>query len=74
MAALGSGTVTIRASAGTNYLSIDGGNPAPSPLNRKQLAAGRHTIRFFDGRSGEVLDTQIVELRDGEHLNVVEQP
>ena len=73
LARAGAGTVTIRASAGTNYLTIDGGNPSPSPLNKKKLGAGPHTIRFFDGKSGDVLDTQVIELHDGEHINVLEQ-
>ncbi len=70
---VGEGTVTIRASEGTNRIQIDQGGSLASPLNKRKLAAGKHTIRFTDGKSGEVLDTQAIELHDGEHLTVVEQ-
>ncbi len=67
---VGSGTVTIRATEGSNYFTIDGGAPLVPPANNKKLAAGKHTIKFYDGRTSAVLDTQAIELHDGEHLTV----
>ncbi len=73
VAPVGTGTVTLRATQGTNFMQIDGGSPLTPPINKKKLPAGKHTIKFFDGKSNELLDTQVIELHDGEHLNVIEQ-
>ncbi|CAN5546275.1 hypothetical protein BH11MYX1_BH11MYX1_31440 [soil metagenome] len=73
VAPVGTGTVTLRATTGTNYIQIDDGSPLTPPVNNKKLSAGRHAIKFFDGKTSAILDTQVIELHDGEHLNVVEQ-
>ena len=73
VAPVGTGTVTLRASQGTNFMQIDGGSPLTPPINKKKLPAGKHTIKFFDGKSNELLDTQVIDLHDGEHLDVIEQ-
>lgn len=69
--ALGSGTVTIKYKPGPYAnISIDDGPALPGPIFRRKLAAGRHTIKFLDAKSGEVLDEQTVELADNEALTI----
>jgi eukaryotic-like serine/threonine-protein kinase len=69
----GTGHVTIRALEGSNNIVIDSGNPMPPPVTR-DLPAGKHTIKFFDGKTGDLLDTQTIELHDGEKLKLRQQP
>ena len=69
----GTGIVTIRALEGTNAITIDDGGPLASPVNHRKLAAGKHTIKFYDGKSSALLDTQAIELGDGQQLTVVEK-
>jgi hypothetical protein len=52
--------------------SIDGGIPIALPLNKKTLAAGHHVIRFIDPKSSEVLDTQSIDLANGQSLIVIQ--
>ena len=73
VAPVGIGTVTLRATTGTNYIQIDDGSPLTPPVNKMKLSAGRHAIKFFDGKTSAILDIQVIELHDGEHLKVVEQ-
>jgi hypothetical protein len=63
----GSGLVTIRVSDAT-YLnvSIDGGNPQPPPINKRRLSAGKHTIHFHDIKTGDVVDSKTIEVKDGD--------
>jgi eukaryotic-like serine/threonine-protein kinase len=68
----GTGHVNVRALEGSNNIVIDSGNPMPPPVNR-DLPAGKHTIKFFDGKTGDLLDTQIIELHDGEKLKIVQR-
>jgi hypothetical protein len=69
----GTGSVTIRAAEGTSVITIDDGGPLNSPVNHKKLAAGKHTIKFYDGKSNALLHTQSVTLTDGEQQTVNEQ-
>jgi hypothetical protein len=69
----GTGHVTIRALEGSNTITIDNGNPLPPPVSR-DLPAGPHTIKFFDGKTGEQLDVQGIEVHDGEKLKIVQRP
>src|SRR6185312_2190919 len=64
----GIGTVTIRALDGSNTVTIDDGGPLAPPINHKKLAAGKHAIKFYDGKTSALLDTETIELHDGEHL------
>ncbi|MEP6864757.1 MAG: serine/threonine-protein kinase [Deltaproteobacteria bacterium] len=68
----GRGHVTIRALEGSNTIVIDNGNPTPPPISR-DLPAGPHTIKFFDGKSGDLLDTQPIEVHDGDKLKIVQR-
>lgn len=67
---VGSGTVTIRATEGSNTITIDDGGPLTPPVNRKKLPAGKHTIKFYDGKTSALLDTQAITLEDGARLTV----
>jgi hypothetical protein len=65
----GSGIVTARSLSTTyNNISIDGGNPVSPPINNKKLPAGKHTIRWHDAKSGEVVHTEVIDLKDGDNL------
>jgi serine/threonine protein kinase len=72
-AATGSGIVTIKYK-GTKYavISIDGGPSIPGPLLHKNLAAGPHTIRWYEA-TGEPRSTQTITVHDGDNLTVSEQ-
>jgi len=70
---VGTGTVTLRAAEGSNTMTIDDGGPLSPPVNHKKLAAGKHTIKFYDGKTNALLDTQVIELHDGEQLTIVEK-
>jgi len=69
---VGTGSVTIRALDGSNTVTIDDGGPLAPPINRKKLPAGRHTVKFYDGKSSALLDTQTIDLGDGQHVTVVQ--
>jgi hypothetical protein len=73
-APVGEGIVDLRFKAGQAYAnaSIDGGNSFPLPEHKKRLAAGHHVIRFFEPTSGNLLDTQSIELGDGQTLIVIQ--
>jgi hypothetical protein len=67
----GTGIVTARSLAlPYNNISIDGGNPVSPPLNNRHLPAGKHTIRWHDAKSGEVVHTEVIELKDGDSVVV----
>ena len=69
----GSGLVDVKFKPGTYAnISIDGGNSMPGPLFKQHVTAGSHTIRYLDPKSGEVLDTQTIEMTDGGHLVVIQ--
>ncbi|HSD86468.1 MAG TPA: serine/threonine-protein kinase [Kofleriaceae bacterium] len=69
----GSGFVTILYKPGPYAnISIDDGPALPGPIFKRKLAAGRHTIKFLDPRSGDVLDMQTVEITDA-NVTKVEQ-
>ena len=74
-APVGEGLVTIHTKADGPYSNvvIDHGGPLAPPINKKQLAAGRHTIQFLDPEHGTVLDTQTIELADGQLLTVTQR-
>ena len=68
----GTGAITIRAAEGSNTITIDDGAPLTPPVNHRKLPAGKHTIKFYDGKSSALLDTQTIDLHDGEQLTVVQ--
>jgi len=74
-APVGEGLVTIRTKADGPYsnIVIDRGVPLAPPINKKKLAAGRHTIQFMDPEKGTVLDTQTIELVDGQAVTVTQR-
>ncbi|MEO8843919.1 MAG: serine/threonine-protein kinase [Kofleriaceae bacterium] len=66
----GTGTVSIRFSGDTySNVTLDGEQVTP-PINKRKIAAGRHVIKFFNPKTSELLDTQAIEIKDGEHLDV----
>ena len=67
----GTGFVTIRYKPG-RYANITvDDNAIPGPvLKPRALTAGRHTIKFIEPQTGEVLDTQAVTIEDGKTLEV----
>jgi eukaryotic-like serine/threonine-protein kinase len=69
-APVGTGLVDIKVKSADDYavISIDGGNGEAPPVNNRSLSAGRHVIRFLDPRTGTVLDTQAIELANGQKL------
>jgi serine/threonine-protein kinase len=69
-APVGSGHVDIKVKSADHYanISIDGSNGEAPPVNNRSLSAGRHVIRFLDPVSGTVLDTQTIELANGQKL------
>ncbi|MFT3696638.1 MAG: serine/threonine-protein kinase [Kofleriaceae bacterium] len=68
----GTGTVTIKFHGETfSNVTLDGDQLVP-PVYNKKLSAGKHTIKFFHPKSGELLDTQVIEIHDGEHVNVTQ--
>jgi serine/threonine-protein kinase len=67
----GTGYVTILYKPGPYAnISIDDGPALPGPIFKRKVTAGRHTIKFLDPRSGDVLDTQAVEVTDGDVAKV----
>ncbi|MEO6771577.1 MAG: protein kinase [Kofleriaceae bacterium] len=68
----GTGAITIRAAEGSNTITIDDGAPLTPPVNHRKVPAGKHVIKFYDGRSSALLDTQTIELHDGEAITVVQ--
>ena len=73
VAPAGTGHVTIRALEGSSSITIDDGGPLTPPVNHRKLAAGKHTIKFYDGKSNALLDTQAIVVVDGGALTVVQQ-
>ncbi|HET9988817.1 MAG TPA: serine/threonine-protein kinase [Kofleriaceae bacterium] len=69
----GTGVITIRAAEGSNTITIDDGAPLTPPVNHRTLAAGSHTIKFYDGKTSALLDTQKIELHDREQRTVVQR-
>jgi len=67
----GSGIVSIRFKDRFANISIDGGPSQPGPLNKLQLAAGPHTIRWYEG-TGELRNTKTITVHDGDKLTVLE--
>jgi eukaryotic-like serine/threonine-protein kinase len=66
----GTGTVTIRFSGDTySNVTLDGEQVTP-PINKRKIAAGRHVIKFFHPKTSELLDTQTIDIKDGEHVDV----
>jgi hypothetical protein len=68
----GRAPVTIKYKPGGTYanISIDGAPGEPGPIYNRQLAAGRHTIKFLDPKTGQVLDEQTITVEDGKPLEV----
>ena len=73
-APVGSGVVSIRFKPGVYAnISVDFGNGESPPINHRKLAAGHHVIRFLDPTQGTVLDTQQIDLVDGQKLVVIQR-
>ncbi len=72
-APVGTAVVTIRSSS-TPYssISIDNALPLSPPVNGRKIAAGHHVIRFIDPKTSAVLDTQTIDLADGETRLIVQ--
>jgi len=69
----GTGFVTVLYKPGPYAnISIDDGAALPGPIYKRKISAGRHSIKFLDPKSGDVLDTQTVEISDG-NITKVEQ-
>jgi eukaryotic-like serine/threonine-protein kinase len=68
----GSGFVTIKYKPGIYAnITIDDSGPIPGPILRpRPIAAGRHTIRFIHPQTGDVLDTQVIDIDDGQKVEV----
>jgi hypothetical protein len=68
----GHAPVTIKYKPGGTYanISIDGAPGEPGPIYKRQLAAGRHTIKFLDPKTGQVLDEQTITVEDEKPLEV----
>lgn len=69
--AAGSGTITIKYKPGPYAnISIDDGPALPGPLFKRKVSAGRHSIKFLDAKTGDVLDEQSVDVHDGDALTI----
>jgi predicted Ser/Thr protein kinase len=68
----GSGIVTIRFS-GAKFanISIDGGPTQPGPINKTRLAAGPHTIRWYEA-TGQLRNTKTITVHDGDNQTILE--
>jgi predicted Ser/Thr protein kinase len=68
----GSGIVTIRFS-GAKFanISIDGGPTQPGPINKTRLAAGTHTIRWYEA-TGQLRNQKTITVHDGDNQTVLE--
>jgi hypothetical protein len=69
--ATGSGFVIIKYKPG-RYANITvDDNAIPGPVLRpRAIAAGRHTIKFIEPQSGEVLDTQTITVEDAKTVEI----
>jgi hypothetical protein len=68
----GTGTVTIKFSGDTySNVTLDGDQLTP-PVYKHKLPAGHHVIKFFAPKTGKLLDTQTIDVRDGDHLDVTQ--
>ena len=67
----GSGIVSIHFKGHFANISIDGGPSMPGPLNKQHLAAGPHTVRWYEG-TGELRNTKTFTVRDGDKLTIDE--
>jgi eukaryotic-like serine/threonine-protein kinase len=61
--------------SGDSYtlVSIDGGITFPAPQYNKPVPAGHHVIRFIDPKTSSVLDTQTIDLADGQSLKITQR-
>jgi hypothetical protein len=68
---VGTGLLSVT-STGDEYsaISIDGGIPLSPPVNNVKVSAGRHVIRFIQPNTSKVLDTQTVDIADGQSLKI----
>jgi hypothetical protein len=72
-APVGTAIVSIKSSGHTySTISIDGGIPMNPPVNNHKLPAGHHVIRFIDPEHSTVLDTQAIDLADGQQLAITQ--
>jgi eukaryotic-like serine/threonine-protein kinase len=69
----GSGTVTIRFIGDTYRTVTLDDAPLTPPIYKLKVAAGRHVVKFFDPKTSKLLDTQAIDIKDGEHLDVRER-
>jgi hypothetical protein len=72
-APVGEGFVTAKFKGDVyRLISIDGAPGLNPPVIKRRLHAGQHTIRFIDPQSSQVLDTQTIDLADGQTITVTE--
>jgi serine/threonine-protein kinase len=68
---VGSGFITIKYKPGPYAEITVDGDPIPGPVIRaRKIAAGRHTIRFLDPKTKDVLDEQVITIGDAETIDV----
>ncbi|HEX4449411.1 MAG TPA: serine/threonine-protein kinase [Kofleriaceae bacterium] len=73
-APVGTGSLSVT-STGEVYssISIDGGIPLSPPVNNVKVSAGRHVIRFIQPNTSKVLDTQTIDIADGQSLKITQR-
>ena len=73
---VGEGVIDIKAKADASAYAnvvIDGSLAGVTPLFKRKIAAGHHVIRFLDPASGSAIDTQAIDVVDGQHLTITER-
>jgi hypothetical protein len=72
-AAQGTGTLTAK-SKGETYLSVvlDGSIIGPTPMFRRVIPAGTHTIELVEAKTSKVVVHRVVTISDGDAVTVVE--
>jgi serine/threonine-protein kinase len=71
--AQGQGTLTAK-SKGETYLSVvlDGSIIGPTPMFRRVIPAGTHTIELVEAKTSKVVVHRVVTISDGDAVTVVE--
>ena len=66
----GVGTADILSAGTYRNVSIDGKSVGPTPINKRKLAAGPHTIEFLDPETNQVVATKQIVVEDGVNQRV----
>jgi len=69
---MGSGFVSVFHRAGGTYLQvvIDGKPIGPTPLVKRKLAAGKHTVQLLAPDTSQTVVEQGIDVADGQHVTV----